>query len=410
MSQSKNAFALIHFGSNPKYFELELYFCIMLQKYTSNNIIYMYSETDTPVTFVEAIKPFVYKVQGFNDTGITYNVSFESKYTSFNTLRTCDFIFAYLLEEYEKVCIVESDLVIMGNMDEIFDLNAPSILCYRCGDKYLNKNSKQTSNKKEILKTCAEGSGLNGGVILLKPSKATFDEYVSSIPIIAATNCKYPNEALFEYVNNTFYNLPVKYNLSHYHTLKLYKYGLRPGGEDILVYHFNETDFKHLDIIKDGWLKTNENDPKVKEKYKVKKIPINFFEETIYEPHKDHVNGILASLTEQSNTKASEDDTGLETVFTKMNVNEVEPDKSATTDVEPVATLTVEPIKPKKSYWVEGFSKTHNRPYWTHKKTKKSVWEKPEDYFGGKKRKTKGQRKQNKKTTNKRRKSNKKKI
>jgi lipopolysaccharide biosynthesis glycosyltransferase len=380
MSKTQNAFALIHFGSNPKYFELELYFCIMLQKNTANNIIYMYSEADTPATFIEAIKPFVYKVQGFNDTGITYNVSFESKYTSFNTLRTCDFIFAYLLTDYEKVCIVESDLVLMGNIDTIFSLNAPSILCYRCGDRYLNQNSRQRSTKEEVLRTCAEGSGLNGGVILLQPSKALYDEYVSAIPLIASKGCKYPNEALFEYVNNTFYNLPVKYNLSHYHTWKLTKYGLRPGGEDILVYHFNETDFKHLDIIKDGWLKANENDPKVKEKYKVKKIPINFFEETIYEPNKERVNAILSSLS----------DTGLETVFTKMAVN----DKSDTV---------------KESDWVEGFSKKHQRPYWANKKTGKSVWEKPSELLGGKmRRRTNKRNRRSKKRTNKRRTNNKK--
>ena len=113
MSKTPNAFVIIHFGSNIKYFELELYFCIMLKKYTTQNIIYMYSETDTPESFIKQIKPFVYKTVGFDDSGITYNVSFPSKYTSFNTLRTCDFIFAYKLVDYEKICIIESDLVIM---------------------------------------------------------------------------------------------------------------------------------------------------------------------------------------------------------------------------------------------------------------------------------------------------------
>jgi alpha-N-acetylglucosamine transferase len=221
MSKTKNAFVIIHFGSNEKYFELELYFCMMLQKYTRNNIIYMYSETDTPSSFVSAISPFVYRTQGFNDNGITYNVTFESKYSSFNTLRTCDFIFAYKLTEYEKICIVESDLVIMGNIDSIFNLNSPSILCYRCGDRNLNKNFRQTSSKDIVLSQCIDGSGLNGGVMLITPSEELFNQYVSAIPLISKQGCKYPNEALFEYINNIFYNLPVIYNLSHYHTLKL---------------------------------------------------------------------------------------------------------------------------------------------------------------------------------------------
>jgi hypothetical protein len=95
---SKNAYATIHFGSNPVYLELELYFFIMLRKYTTNDILYLYSVTDTPKYFVDAVRPFVTDVVPYDDTGITYNVKFESGYTNFNTLRTCNFIFAYNLE------------------------------------------------------------------------------------------------------------------------------------------------------------------------------------------------------------------------------------------------------------------------------------------------------------------------
>ena len=381
MSKTRNAFVIIHFGSNNKYFELELYFCMMLQKYTRNNIIYMYSETDTPATFVNSITPFVYRTQGFDDSGITYNVSFESKYSSFNTLRTCDFIFAYKLTEYEKICIVESDLVIMGNIDSIFNLNSPSILCYRCGERNLNKNFIQRSNKEDVLVNCMNSSGINGGVMLITPSEELFNEYVSAIPLIAKQQCKYPNEALFEFINNTFYNLPVIYNLSHYHTLRLSKYGLNPNGEDILIYHFNETDFKHIDIIKDGWLKANKNDPKVMEKYKVKKIPINFFEETIYNPNKDEVNRILESL--YSTSASVEED--LERQMSKLSIKKPE----------------LEPVKPPESDWIEAFSNKYQRKYWSNVKTGKSVWTNPNDFSAGKRKSNK--RHTNKKTTKKRR-------
>uniref|UniRef100_A0A6C0ITG1 WW domain-containing protein n=1 Tax=viral metagenome TaxID=1070528 RepID=A0A6C0ITG1_9ZZZZ len=380
MSKTENAFAVIHFGSNVKYFELELYFCIMLRQNTSQNIIYMYSETDTPASFVEQIKPFVYKTIGFNDQGITYNVTaFESKYTSFNTLRTCDFIFAYkFLTNYKKVCIIESDLVLMGNIDSIFQLNTPSIVCYKCGEANLNKNLRYTSDKEQIIQDC-DNSGVNGGIMLIEPSIQLFDEYIKAVPIIANRGCKYPNEALFEYVNNVYYNLPVKYNLSHYHTLRLSQYGLNPDGRDILVYHFNETDFKHLDIIKDGWLKANINDPKVMSKYRLKKLPIMYFESTIYEPNKKRVNEILANLNKpQTQTQAQ---------------------------------IPIKEVGSKKSDWVEAFSKTHNRPYWSNKVTKESVWKKPNELLGGKKTKRKQpnkKRKNTKQTTNKRKYTNKK--
>jgi hypothetical protein len=226
------------------------------------------------------------------------------------------------------------------------------------------------------------GSGINGGVMLINPSEELFNEYVSAIPLIAKQQCKYPNEALFEFINNTFYNLPVIYNLSHYHTLRLSKYGVNPNGEDILIYHFNETDFKHIDIIKDGWLKANKNNPKLMEKYRVKKIPINFFEETIYNPNKEKVNAILSSL--------SSEEEGLLEQMSKLAIKEEEPIKQV-----------------EESDWVEGFSNKYQQKYWSNKKTGQSVWEKPKELSGGKKRRTKKRnskkRVTKKRTTNKRR-------
>ncbi len=348
--KTKNAFVIIHFGSNPKYLELELYFCIMLQKFTTNNIIYMYSQMDTPASFAEAISPYVYNTIAFNDDGLTYNVNFESNYSSFNTLRTCDFIFAYTLTDYEKICIIESDLVIMNNIDSIFSLNNPAIVCYRCGESELNQNLQYTTTKEDVLSRCVDSSGLNGGVILIQPSDQLFNEYQNAIPIIAKTGCKYPNEALFEYVNNTFYNLPVKYNLSHYHTLRLKKYGMRSDGRDVLIYHFNETEFKHIDIIKDNWLKDNASNPDVQKKYVVKRKPIEFFEKTIYEPYKNEVNAIIQNLSTKTKAKA-----------TNTNAN---------TNIS------------KKNPWIQEYSSKYNTKYWCNTNTLQSSWEKPSELSG----------------------------
>jgi len=102
-----------------------------------------------------------------------------------------------------------------------------------------------------------------------------------------------------------------------------------------------------LDIIKDGWLKANMNDPKVMSKYRVRKIPILNFEDTIYEPNKERVNKIMNDISNPSPKKRERE----------------------------------EPI------WTEHMSKTHNKPYWYNRVTKKSVWTKPDELKGGKKRK-----------------------
>jgi lipopolysaccharide biosynthesis glycosyltransferase len=169
-------------------------------------------------------------------------------------------MFAYKLIDYEKICIVESDLVIMGNIGNIFRLHCPSILYYKAADKDLNQNGIYSISKSSLLQTCKLESWFNGGVMLIEPSLTIFENYLKSVKIIVDSACKYPNEALFGLINyKKFYNLPIKYNLSHYKSLKLSQYGMNPDGSDVIIYHFNETEYKHLDIIKQNWLDENKS-------------------------------------------------------------------------------------------------------------------------------------------------------
>jgi alpha-N-acetylglucosamine transferase len=275
-----NAFVLIHFGSNIKYLELELYFLNMLKKNTNNDIIYLYSINDTPYTFINIIKTnysFV-KIISYNDNNITYNITnFNSYYKHFNTLRTCNFIFAYTLIEYDKICIIESDMVIMSNIDEIFQLKTPSILYYN-SDSKIDKIYRIKVKSDNIIKTCSTGSKVNGGVILFKPSIKKFNRLIENMSIIIENECKYPNESLFLYTFNKFYNLPIRYNCSHY------KLNLLNDKINVLIYHFNETEYKPLNIIKDNYI------------HKVKKNKIHiikYFKKKYYDKYYQKINKLL---------------------------------------------------------------------------------------------------------------------
>ena len=69
---------------------------MMLRNNSSAHIVYLYSKSDTPEEFVNIIKPYCNKTIEYDDNGITTEVeNFSSYYTHFNTLRTCNFIFAY---------------------------------------------------------------------------------------------------------------------------------------------------------------------------------------------------------------------------------------------------------------------------------------------------------------------------
>ena len=298
--QKRNAFAVIHFGGNPKYLELELYFFKMLRQYTRNDIVYLFSVNDTPPAFVDAVRPLVTEAIPYDDRGITYEVPFKSEYKNFNTLRTCNFIFAYTLDKYDKVCIIESDMVVMKNLDPIFNLKTPAVLTYYIGDRNLKFHDRVRNDRREVLDKCRDMGRVNGGVMVINPSPRLFAEYKTKIVDVVQRNCKYPNETLFEYVNNDYFNLPVQYNLSHYHAqpARLQTYQLDPT--DIFVYHFNETDYKHIDIIKnpidekgDNWLELIDRQPK----YVIRKLPIFYYKRNVFDRYRSIIEPLMIEAT-----------------------------------------------------------------------------------------------------------------
>ena len=277
------AFALIHFGNNPKYLEYELYFLMNLKKNTIHDILYLYSIHDTPYEFVEIIKNINIGIQtiGYDDKGITFDINdkFISGYDHFNTLRTCNFIYAYQLTQYKKVCILESDMVIMKNIDSIFDLKCPSVFYT------MNKNTIQKDNsnylihvnRQKMIDNCKKGTPINGGVLLLKPELKMFKYLRNKIIHVIKNNCSYPNETLMISNIEPIYNLPIIYNFSHYRFRDFNVF------KNICIVHYNQSTFKPLDVIKE----------KYKEKKEVKRKLINYYKKNIYDPFHIQINKLL---------------------------------------------------------------------------------------------------------------------
>jgi len=278
----KNAFCLIHFGSNIKYFELELYFILMLKNNTKNDCIYLYSINDTPQEWVDIMKNYFDKVISFDDKNITYNIDFESKYSHFNTLRTCDYIFAYNLIEYSKICIVESDMVIVSNIDDIFLNKTPAVLFVHLNKTDINNNN--IVNFKPNYENCSKESQINGGILLFKPNINKFKHALNELKNVIKYNCIYPNEELFlmsEYkFSKNIYNIPIIYNYCHYNLHD--SLNIKP----IKIVHFNESKFKYLDIIKSGY----------KNKIKKKVFYVEFFKKNYYDKYSDIINDIIKLL------------------------------------------------------------------------------------------------------------------
>jgi hypothetical protein len=248
MKNTKYAFCLVHFGDKIKYLEYEIYTILMLKNNTKNDIIYLYSVNDTPKSFVKIIKSLNVITKKYDDLNITYNIKkYNSVYSHFNLLRTCNYLFAFKLIKYEKICIIESDMIFMHNLDNIFDLKCPSIMFYDINYNDANKNKLINISNDKLLDMSLTQSPVNGGVLLFEPSLFYFQKSITSIKKIIDKNYPYPGESLFVYIMEKLYTLPIIYNLSHYRVNKFIDMKNK-----ISIYHFDYSIYKPLDYIKDN--------------------------------------------------------------------------------------------------------------------------------------------------------------
>jgi hypothetical protein len=285
------AFVLNHFGNNIIFLKYELYFLISLRNKTKHDIVYLFSINDTPKEFINIINSLNLNIKtiSYDDKNITYNVPFNSSYKHFNLLRTCNYIFAYQLIQYKKICIIESDMIVTSNIDDIFKLKTPSIVFYKLNNENINKNIEIVLNKGEkegLLKECYKESFTNGGVVLLKPSLNKFIEFKENIKVIIKNNCIYPSETLFLYTIHKFYNLPIRYNTSHFFvSIDKYK-----SNKPIKILHFNNTIYKPIYIIEDKTFDL------LKMKNPVKKNIILEFKKKYYNPNYKKINKLINKL------------------------------------------------------------------------------------------------------------------
>lgn len=290
------AFVLIHFGDNIKVLENELYFLMNLQKCTKHDIIYMFSETDTPRSFIKAINNLNkgIKLIGIKDKETTFKAAenFKSSYERFNTIRTCNFMYAFKLKQYSKICTLESDMYIRENIDDIFDLQEPAVLNTWTIERKPTKEIKYTNNQitKNLPKNkfMIHGSVINGGVMLFKPDVKIFKKLKKYFfkMLKLKDYPKYPNEALFVYtmmrLKIKVFNMPIKYNCLH---RKITEYFEKTKSKAI-IYHFDFSEYKLLDVVKDGYVYKDEQRNIVTKEYK----------EKIYDVFKDKINKTLEKL------------------------------------------------------------------------------------------------------------------
>ncbi|KAJ3018511.1 UNVERIFIED_CONTAM: hypothetical protein HDU68_011131 [Siphonaria sp. JEL0065] len=130
---------------------------------------------------------------------------------------------AWQLTEYDKVIMMDADLLVLENVDELFQMPevaasamvhaSEKISFYRSaeyGMKPGNKIDRRSRNP-----TLLEGwSGLNSGVTVLKPSNETFTRLLTELSIIPNRPCCPSQEFIYNFFQERkqYYRLPPVYN------------------------------------------------------------------------------------------------------------------------------------------------------------------------------------------------------
>ena len=285
----KNAYVIMHFGNKTKYLEYEMYSVIMLKKIRKSNqdIVYMYSTVDTPEIFVDVMKKMNVVTVPFDDTYIVeLSKSFSSTYEHFNTLRTCCFVFANMLTDYNKLCIVETDIIFRQGFDKVFNLKAPAMKFYPEGDNVIHKRDEYSNikiylNWHYVKNICSDTMGMsspgNGGVLLIKPNPKLLEIYKTQLTEVIVNKCIYPNEILMILMYEHLYNLPRSFNII----------GTIPQGEQY-AFHLSGKLYKHLDVIRDNYID--------KIKFHLNKQMILYFKDEIYEKCKNKIDNVMKKV------------------------------------------------------------------------------------------------------------------
>lgn len=121
-----------------------------------------------------------------------YNNWIDVSYTKFNCL---------LFEEYDKICFLDADLIIINNIDHLFNMECNNAAMFR---NYWIENSKQSQNKMSdipfngIISPNLVKKGLDhsfvlfGHLIIMKPDKNDYKDYLkylNSYNIFGFKNC-----------------------------------------------------------------------------------------------------------------------------------------------------------------------------------------------------------------------------
>ncbi|KAI8799343.1 nucleotide-diphospho-sugar transferase [Cladochytrium replicatum] len=129
------------------------------------------------------------------------------------------------LEDYDKVVMMDSDMIALQSIDELFrmpefagaptvDAQKEKIQFWKTGEYGLRFGNTVQRSVAEFPRLVTGWSGLNSGITVLVPSNATFGELLNELEIIPNRPCCPSQEFLYHFFESRkrFYRLPQTYN------------------------------------------------------------------------------------------------------------------------------------------------------------------------------------------------------
>lgn len=123
------------------------------------------------------------------------------------------------LEEYEKVVYLDSDMIVMNNIDELFDEEPIAA----CSDGYQFTGKKDNAD-----------CGCNSGLLVIKPDKTLFEKLIAKIPAYIKSGRSGDQGILSKFLEGDRW-LPEIYNMT-------------PNMVDKACYRTKYYDFKYKDV------------------------------------------------------------------------------------------------------------------------------------------------------------------
>lgn len=161
-------------------------------------------------------------------------------------------LYAWKLVQYEKVILLDTDILILKGIDDLFQLNVhlAGVPALSIEEKAvfwdppepfeaepLNESSWRNFTKPTRFEPYH--SGLNGGVLLLRPGLDTFGELATAVRHLRERTCCPTQEFIYRFfeLRGQYHRLPPVYNMRKLHKLSDEE---KVAWQEIKIYHFVE--------------------------------------------------------------------------------------------------------------------------------------------------------------------------